>query len=64
MAIGFEHPKATVHIGDGLEFLRGKVNMYDVIITDSSDPDGKVHRCVIIIMDGSSDFVCIVVMIM
>lgn len=50
MAIGFQHPKATVHIGDGLEFLRGKVNMYDVIITDSSDPDGKVHRYVIIIM--------------
>ncbi|KAI7878849.1 spermidine synthase [Lichtheimia hyalospora FSU 10163] len=43
MAIGFEHPKATVHIGDGLEFLRGKVNMYDVIITDSSDPDGPAE---------------------
>lgn len=43
MAIGFEHPKATVHIGDGLEFLKDKVNMYDVIITDSSDPDGKLY---------------------
>lgn len=47
MAIGFEHPKATVHIGDGLEFLKDKVNMYDVIITDSSDPDGKLYWYVI-----------------
>lgn len=46
MAIGFEHPKVKVHIGDGFEFLKDKVNQYDVIITDSSDPEGMTsHRC-------------------
>ncbi|KAI9243487.1 spermidine synthase [Phascolomyces articulosus] len=43
MSIGFEHPKVTVHIGDGVEFLRDKTNQYDVIITDSSDPDGPAE---------------------
>lgn len=43
MAIGFQHPKVKVHIGDGFEFLKDKVNQYDVIITDSSDPDGNNH---------------------
>ena len=46
MSIGFEHPNVKVHIGDGLEFLRDKTNQYDVIITDSSDPDGKKERSV------------------
>ncbi|CEG72067.1 Putative Spermidine synthase [Rhizopus microsporus] len=43
MAIGFDHPKVKVHIGDGFEFLKDKVNQYDVIITDSSDPDGPAE---------------------
>ncbi|KAG2223353.1 hypothetical protein INT45_002848 [Circinella minor] len=43
MSIGFEHPNVKVHIGDGLEFLRDKTNQYDVIITDSSDPDGPAE---------------------
>ncbi|KAI9472949.1 spermidine synthase [Zychaea mexicana] len=43
MSIGFEHPRVNVHIGDGVEFLRDKVNQYDVIITDSSDPDGPAE---------------------
>lgn len=43
MSIGFEHPKVKVHIGDGFEFLKDKVNQYDVIITDSSDPDGPAE---------------------
>ncbi|CAO0797896.1 unnamed protein product [Mucor circinelloides] len=43
MAIGFEHPKVKVHIGDGFEFLKDKANQYDVIITDSSDPDGPAE---------------------
>lgn len=41
MSIGFQHPKVKVHIGDGFEYLKDKTNQYDVIITDSSDPDGK-----------------------
>lgn len=43
MAIGFEHPKVKVHIGDGFEYLKDKTNQYDVIITDSSDPDGPAE---------------------
>ncbi|ORY93943.1 spermidine synthase [Syncephalastrum racemosum] len=43
MSIGFQHPKVHVHIMDGLEFLQDKVNTYDVIITDSSDPDGPAE---------------------
>ncbi|KXS20845.1 spermine/spermidine synthase [Gonapodya prolifera JEL478] len=43
MAAGFEHPKVTVHIGDGFEFLKDKKELYDVIITDSSDPVGPAE---------------------
>mmetsp|Transcript_5931 Transcript_5931/g.12003 ORF Transcript_5931/g.12003 Transcript_5931/m.12003 type:complete len:294 (+) Transcript_5931:43-924(+) len=40
LACGFEDPRAEVLVGDGLEFLKGKTAAYDVIIVDSSDPDG------------------------
>eukprot|EP00048_Salpingoeca_helianthica_P009814 m.140738 g.140738 ORF g.140738 m.140738 type:complete len:170 (-) comp14955_c0_seq2:36-545(-) len=40
MAVGFESPKATVHVGDGLAFMRAHPAEFDVIITDSSDPIG------------------------
>lgn len=40
MAVGFQHPKVKVHIGDGFEFLKKYKNTFDVIITDSSDPEG------------------------
>ena len=40
MSIGFRHPNASVHVGDGFEFLRNRKNEFDVIITDSSDPKG------------------------
>ena len=40
MSIGFRHPNASIHIGDGFEFLRHHENQFDVIITDSSDPNG------------------------
>ena len=40
MSVGFRHPNASVHVGDGFEFLRNRENEFDVIITDSSDPDG------------------------
>jgi len=42
MAAGFEHPKVKIHIGDGFAFLEDKVDSFDVIITDSSDPVGKL----------------------
>lgn len=42
MAQGLEHPKVQIHIGDGFEYLASltEEQRFDVIITDSSDPDG------------------------
>ncbi|KAG0236557.1 putrescine aminopropyltransferase [Actinomortierella wolfii] len=40
MAVGFQHPKVKIHVGDGFKFLEDKVDTFDVIITDSSDPVG------------------------
>ncbi|XP_041987993.1 spermidine synthase [Aricia agestis] len=40
MAVGFDSPKVTLHIGDGFEFIKKSINEFDVIITDSSDPIG------------------------
>jgi spermidine synthase len=43
MAIGFQHKSVKVHVGDGFEFLKEHKNAFDVIITDSSDPDGPAE---------------------
>ncbi len=43
MAISFQHPKVKVHIGDGFKFLEDYKNEFDVIITDSSDPEGPAE---------------------
>lgn len=43
MAVGFEHPNVTVHVADGFEFLKNHTDEFDVIITDSSDPDGPAE---------------------
>lgn len=45
MAVGLDHPKSTVIIGDGFAFLNDAKNKgaFDVIITDSSDPDGPAE---------------------
>jgi spermidine synthase len=40
MAKGFSSPKALVNVGDGFEYLKNHKNEFDVIITDSSDPEG------------------------
>ena len=40
MSIGFRHPNASAHVGDGFEFLRNRESEFDVIITDSSDSLG------------------------
>ena len=42
MAIGFDNAKVKIHCMDGSEFLRTKKNTFDVVITDSSDPIGKL----------------------
>lgn len=43
MAEGFNHPNVKVHIGDGFKFLDDYKNTFDVIITDSSDPEGPAE---------------------
>jgi spermidine synthase len=43
MAEGFKHPKSVVHVGDGFKFLNDYKNAFDVIITDSSDPEGPAE---------------------
>jgi spermidine synthase len=43
MAAGFDGPKAKVHVGDGFKFLAEYKNAFDVIITDSSDPEGPAE---------------------
>lgn len=40
LAVGFESPKLTLHVGDGFEFMKNHKHEFDVIITDSSDPIG------------------------
>ncbi|CAN6674630.1 hypothetical protein TRVA0_059S00122 [Trichomonascus vanleenenianus] len=44
MAKGFDHPKVKYIITDGFEYLRTVENEYDVIITDSSDPEGPAEQ--------------------
>ena len=43
MSIGFQHPNVSTHIGDGFKYLADKKNQFDVIITDSSDPEGPAE---------------------
>lgn len=43
MAEGYKHPKSKVHVGDGFKFLDDYKNCFDVIITDSSDPEGPAE---------------------
>ncbi|KAF5100003.1 hypothetical protein D0Z03_000906 [Geotrichum reessii] len=40
MARGFDHPKVTLHVDDGFKYLTNLTDKFDVIITDSSDPEG------------------------
>ncbi|CAH00912.1 spermine synthase [Kluyveromyces lactis] len=46
MACSFKHPKVNVKLCDGFQFLRDVAESgtkYDVIITDSSDPEGPAE---------------------
>ncbi len=40
LAVSFSDPRARVHIGDGIEFAARAEPVYDVILVDSSDPEG------------------------
>jgi len=39
-ACGFYDPRVATHIMDAAEYIRGRVGHYDVIIVDSTDPEG------------------------
>lgn len=41
MASSYDNPRLQQHVGDGFQFMREHPNSYDVIITDSSDPEGS-----------------------
>lgn len=56
MAKGFSHPKAVVNVGDGFEYLKNHQNEFDVIITDSSDPEGNPDGRSRIIQETSTPF--------
>ncbi|XP_057321336.1 spermidine synthase [Microplitis mediator] len=43
MACGLDHPKVTLYVGDGFEFMKNHSQQFDVIITDSSDPVGPAE---------------------
>ena len=38
LAVGFDDPRVTVHIGDGAAYMHAHKAHFDVIIVDSSDP--------------------------
>ena len=40
LACGYDDPRVTVKVMDGAEFMRQNPGVFDVIITDSSDPIG------------------------
>ncbi|GLH08298.1 Spermidine synthase [Gryllus bimaculatus] len=40
MGKGLSHPKLTLHVADGFDFMAQHQEEFDVIITDSSDPVG------------------------
>ena len=41
MAVEFDSPKVRVHVQDGVEFMSDRKETFDLIITDSSDPQGQ-----------------------
>lgn len=44
MAVGFEDPRVTVHITDGIKYVQeAEENSFDAIIVDSSDPVGPAE---------------------
>lgn len=44
MALGFDDPRVSVHICDGIDFVKkAEAGSYDAIIVDSSDPVGPAE---------------------
>ncbi|ONM52957.1 Spermidine synthase 2 [Zea mays] len=45
LAVGFEDPRVSLHIGDGVAFLKNAPEgTYDAVIVDSSDPIGPAQE--------------------
>lgn len=44
MASGLEHLKVEIVLQDGFEYLKQNKGMFDIIITDSSDPEGPAEN--------------------
>lgn len=42
-AKGFEDQRVKIYYEDGLRFLRDKINVYDIIVNDSTDPFGHTE---------------------
>ena len=42
-ACGFDSSKTTLHIGDGMEYVRENPGAFDVVIVDSTDPVGMAE---------------------
>ena len=42
MAKYMDDPKVNQYIGDGMQFMQKHEDEFDVIITDSSDPQGMI----------------------
>ncbi len=40
VAAAYDDPRAHLTVGDGIEYLKGRREEYDVILIDSSDPEG------------------------
>lgn len=39
----YDHPKVTLNLGDAAEYIKNHDNYFDVIIADTSDPDGPAE---------------------
>ncbi|CAL9766283.1 unnamed protein product [Musa acuminata subsp. burmannicoides] len=45
LVVGYEDPRVTLHIGDGVAFIKGvPEGTYDAVIVDSSDPIGPAQE--------------------
>ena len=45
LAVGFDDPRVTTHIGDGAAYMKAHASHFDVIIVDSSDPIVNSRVC-------------------
>ncbi len=43
LSVAFDHPRAHLHVTDGIRFIREEARDFDVIIVDSTDPVGPAE---------------------